>query len=159
MTDSTNDSTNDKLKPENFALFESIKTLQDIGRSKELARIGDPIMNLAFSMAYSKISGRFEGIKLSKKVQAQSLRDAGLRECTVLRANAHDLADSVESFCAYAYYKLGFTIEYMADMLYVNMKDMPHKDTSDKIRAAIWGVTALLITIKNEFIKAEKEKE
>ena len=106
------------IKTRTFACLNH-KELQDIGRSKELARIGDPIMNLAFSMAYSKISGRFEGIKLSKKVQAQSLRDAGLRECTVLRANAHDHADSVESFCAYAYYKLGLLLNIWRICWYV----------------------------------------
>ncbi len=134
-----------------YSILEGLKSLQDIGRSKDLARIGDSIINLAFSFAYSRIGRRFEGIKLSKKVQAQALRDAGLRECTQLRADAHDLADSVEAFCAYAYYKLDFSIEYMAEILYVNMKDLPYRNTGDKIKAAIWGITALLITIKNTF--------
>jgi hypothetical protein len=132
-------------------ILNGLNSLTDIGRSKDLARIGDSIINLAFSLAYSRICGRFEGIKLSKKVQAQALRDAGLRECTQLRADAHDLADSVEAFCAYAYYKLDFSIEYMAEILHVNMKDMPHRNTNDKIKAAIWGVTALLITIRKTF--------
>lgn len=134
-------------------ILNELNSLTDIGRSKDLARIGDSIINLAFSLAYSRIARRFEGIKLNKKVQAQALRDAGLRECTQLRPDAHDLADSAEAFCAYAYYKLDFSIEYMAEILYVNMKDMPHRTTGDKIKAAIWGVTALLITIKNAFIE------
>ena len=113
----------DSNDSELYGLFDSMKTLIDIGRSKDLARIGDPIINFAFSLAHSKIVKRFEGIKLSKKIQAQALRDAGLRECANLRPDAHDLADSAEAFCAYAYFKLDFSIEYMSEILYVNMKE------------------------------------
>lgn len=72
-------------------------------RSKDLAKLGDPLTNLLHSLAQSLSTGRFSGKKVSGKTLATALRLSDLRRLAPPRLDAHGLGDSVEAVIAYAW--------------------------------------------------------
>ncbi|MCK4285857.1 MAG: hypothetical protein KAX18_06625, partial [Candidatus Lokiarchaeota archaeon] len=85
------------------------KSQKAIGTDKGLAKIGDGIVNLTYSMAKSIILTQTNlnnkvlrtGLKVSKKILANSLKNANMKNFAKSRADAHDLADTVEALIAY----------------------------------------------------------
>ncbi len=70
-------------------------------RRKDLARLGDSLANLLYSLAESLVHERFGGGKISGKTLAAALRLANLRHLAPSRLDAHGLGDSVEALIAY----------------------------------------------------------
>jgi len=101
------------------SLFEDLRTLLETKgihslesalRNKELAKLGDPLTNLIFSLALSSHSKRFEGQKVSGKILAAALRLAELRHLAPSRLDAHGLGDCVEAMIAYGWLRGFLTI-------------------------------------------------
>ena len=80
-----------------------INSFQAAMRNKELAKLGDPLTNLLYSLAQSLLSRRFKGSKVSGKVLAGALRLADLRQLAPSRLDAHGLGDCVEAVLAYTW--------------------------------------------------------
>ena len=84
-------------------------TQKSIGTDKGLAKIGDGIVNLTYSVAKSIVLTRNSknnkiirtGVKVSKTILANSLKEADMKKFSKSRADAHDLADTVEALIAY----------------------------------------------------------
>ena len=84
-------------------------TQRSIGTDKGLAKIGDGIVNLTYSVAKSMYLTRNNnnnkiirtGKKVSKTILAEALKNANMKKFSINRANAHDLADTVEAIIAY----------------------------------------------------------
>ncbi len=91
--------------------------MQAAMRSKDLAKLGDSITNLLYSLAESLHSGRFSGKKVSGKTLASALRLANLRQLASPRLDAHGLGDSVEAAIAYAWICGMFNISEAAALL------------------------------------------
>ena len=89
------------------------KSQKILGTDKGLAKIGDSIVNLAYSMAKSiyltKNSKNNKivrtGWKVSKTVLANALKETGMKNFARSRANAHDIADTAEALVAYVWLK------------------------------------------------------
>jgi hypothetical protein len=96
---------------------EGIHSIQNAMRHKELAKLGDPLTNLLFSLAYSLHSNQFIGEKVSGKILAAALRYANLRHLAPSRLDAHGLGDCVEAMIAYAWLQGFFTISDAATLL------------------------------------------
>ncbi|GBE17630.1 hypothetical protein BMS3Abin16_00214 [archaeon BMS3Abin16] len=62
----------------------------------ELSKIGDPLTNLLFSMALSRVRGRPVGRKVSNTVLSAALSKTRLREHAGSRMTKGDLGDYVE---------------------------------------------------------------
>ncbi len=62
----------------------------------ELSKIGDPLTNLLFSMALSRVRGRPMGRKVSNTVLSEALSKTKLREEAGSRMTRGDLGDYVE---------------------------------------------------------------
>ncbi len=83
-------------------------TQKSIGTDKGLAKIGDGVVNLSYSVAKSMYLTRNNknnkiirtGKKVSKIILAEALKDANMKSFSRNRANAHDLADTVEAIIA-----------------------------------------------------------
>ncbi|MEJ2249543.1 MAG: ribonuclease III family protein, partial [Candidatus Lokiarchaeota archaeon] len=58
------------------------------------------------------------GEKVSKKVLSNALRDANMKDFAKNRADAHDMADTVEAIIAYLWLKNKITIDQIALFLY-----------------------------------------
>jgi len=99
-----------------------------IGTDKGLAKIGDGIVNLTYSMAKSiyltKVSSSKTifrtGMKVSKKVLAEALKNANMKNFARSRADSHDLADTVEALIAYIWISNKMSIKEITDFLYNN---------------------------------------
>jgi hypothetical protein len=96
---------------------DGIHTVQAAMRSKDLAKLGDSLVNLLYSLAQSMAANRFEGTKVSGKTLASALRNANLRHLAPSRLDAHGLGDSVEALIAYAWIRGTFTIPEAATLL------------------------------------------
>ncbi len=86
-------------------------TRKKIGTDKGLAKIGDGVVNLSYSLAKSiyltqnsKTNNIIRtGVKVSKNVLAEALKLANMKEFAKNRADAHDMADTVEALVAFVY--------------------------------------------------------
>jgi hypothetical protein len=96
---------------------EGIRSIDSALRNKELAKLGDPLTNLLFSLALTTHAKRFEGKKVSGKVLAAALRFADLRHLAPSRLDAHGLGDCVEAMIAYGWLRGFFTIPDAAQTL------------------------------------------
>ena len=96
-----------------------------VGTDKGLAKIGDGIVNLSYSMAKSiyltKNSPNNKilrtGFKVSKKILANALKNANLKNFAKNRADAHDLADTAEALVAYVWLSNKISLHEIIDFL------------------------------------------
>ena len=94
-----------------------IHTVQAAMRSKDLAKLGDSLVNLLHSLAQSMVANRFEGAKVSGKTLASALRTANLRQFAPSRLDSHGLGDTVEALIAFAWIRGAFSIPEGAALL------------------------------------------
>ncbi|MFX0080859.1 MAG: ribonuclease III family protein [Candidatus Hodarchaeota archaeon] len=105
------------------------KSQKAIGTDKGLAKIGDGIVNLTYSMAKSiyltKNSPNNKilrtGVKVSKKILANALKNANMKNFAKTRADAHDFADTAEALVAYAWLSKKITIDDIINYLSENL--------------------------------------
>jgi len=143
--------------PYDFLLkdINSILTCKSIGTDKGLAKIGDGIVNLTYSIAKSifltKINKNQKnirtGVKVSKKILAEALKRADMKKFSKSRADAHDLADTVEALIAYVWFCDKMTIEDIINFL-VDSLSGDLNIRSEEIQNARIAFTKLLIHIK-----------
>ncbi len=134
-------------------LIKDLDNLKEVARNKGLARLGDEIINMAYSMAKSLYLGKCDGEKVNKKVLMQAMKGSGLRNLAKSRANSHDIADSAEAIIAYAVLDEKITIDSIIDLLSTELKkNNPNmNNVSEKQEADINILTILLINIKKLF--------
>ncbi|MBY8982676.1 MAG: hypothetical protein KGD57_06990 [Candidatus Lokiarchaeota archaeon] len=101
------------------------KTQKAIGTDSGLAKIGDGIVNFTYSVAKSIFLTKNHtkkkiirtGQKVSKNILAEALRKAEMKDFAKNRADAHDLADTVEAVIAYVWINNNITIREIIDLL------------------------------------------
>ncbi len=133
----------------------SNKSQKAIGTDKGLAKIGDGIVNLAYSMAKSIVLTRNNinnkisrtGLKVSKKILSNSLKNANMKDFAKSRADAHDLADTVEALVAYVWISNKISLNEIIDFLTRNLSGNL-TIRSEEIKNASKAFTKLLIKIK-----------
>jgi len=132
--------------------FKSAKT---IGTDKGLAKIGDAVVNLAYSVAKSiyltKISSNHKvirtGEKVNRKILSNALKNAKLKDIAKSRADAHDIADAVESLIAYIWLNDKMTLNEIIDVLTNNLAGNIN-ERAQEIQAATNAFTTLLNHVK-----------
>jgi hypothetical protein len=130
-------------------------TQKSIGTDKGLAKIGDSIVNLTYSVAKSIVLTRNSktnknirtGMKVSKTILANALKKADMKKFSKSRADAHDLADTVEALIAYIWFIEKMTIEDIINILVNSLKENLIV-RSEEIKNATVAFTNLLIHIK-----------
>lgn len=130
-------------------------TQKSIGTDKGLAKIGDSIVNLTYSVAKSivltrnsKINNTIRtGMKVSKTILANALKKADMKKFSKSRADAHALADTVEALIAYVWFIEKMTIEDIINILVDSLKENLTV-RSEEIKNATAAFTNLLIHIK-----------
>ena len=105
-----------------FLELNGIKSIQSAMRSRDLAKLGDPLTNLIHSLAQSLLAGKFEGEKVSGKTLAMALRLAKLRQLAPSRLDSHGLGDAVEALIAYAWIQGSLKIPEAARLLTKELK-------------------------------------
>ncbi|TFG20877.1 MAG: hypothetical protein EU529_14230 [Promethearchaeota archaeon] len=128
-----------------------IKTQKSIGTDKGLAKIGDGIVNLAYSVAKSIYLTRNNsnkevvrtGLKVSKKILSNALKNANMKSFAKNRADAHDLANTVEAIVAYVWLINKMSLKEIIDFLTENFSGNL-QGRIDEINNAINAFTNLL---------------
>jgi len=124
---------------------------KSIGTDKGLAKIGDGIVNLAYSVAKSIYLTRNNsnkeivrtGLKVSKKILSNALKNADMKDFAKSRADAHDLADTVEAIIAYVWLSNKMSLKEIIDFLTENFSGTL-QGRIDEINNAIKAFTNLL---------------
>ena len=96
-----------------------------IGTDKGLAKIGDGIVNLTYSVAKSIYLTKNSpnnrvirtGLKVSKTILSNALKNANMRNFAKNRADAHDIADTAEALVAYVWINKNMTLKEIIDLL------------------------------------------
>jgi hypothetical protein len=131
------------------------KTKKAIGTDKGLAKIGDSLVNLAYSIAKSiHLTQKSEshqsirtGKKVSKKILANALKNANMKEFAKNRGDAHDLANTVEAIIAYVWILNNISIDDIIKLLITNLKgDLTHR--FKEIESATVAFTELLLKVE-----------
>ncbi len=126
-----------------------------IGTDKGLAKIGDGIVNLAYSIAKSIFITKKNknntivrtGRKVSRDILSNALKKAGLKDCAKNRADAHDMADTVEAIVAYAWLKNEIGLQEIINVLTETLSGDLF-DRRKEIEGATGAFTELLNKIK-----------
>ena len=126
-----------------------------IGTDKGLAKLGDGIVNFSYSMAKSiyltKNSSNEKtsrtGVKVSKKILADALKNANMKSFSRSRADAHDLADTAEALVAYVWLSNLMSLKDIIDFLFNNLSGNI-TIRSEEIKNATDTFTKLLNYIK-----------
>ena len=131
------------------------KTQKAIGTDKGLAKIGDAIINLAYSVAKSiyltknNLSDKVirTGKKVSKNILETALKNANMKNFARTRADAHDLADTVEALVAYVWFINKMSVKEIINFLADNLSgDLFNR--AEEIKNATVAFTNLLNHIK-----------
>jgi uncharacterized protein Yka (UPF0111/DUF47 family) len=131
------------------------KTQKAIGTDKGLAKIGDAIINLAYSVAKSIYLTKNNltdkvirtGKKVSKNILETALKNANMKSYARTRADAHDLADTVEALVAYVWFINKMSVKEIINFLADNLSgDLFNR--AEEIKKATVAFTNLLNHIK-----------
>ncbi|WEU39644.1 MAG: hypothetical protein OdinLCB4_003935 [Candidatus Odinarchaeum yellowstonii] len=114
----------------------SFQSAYKIAKDKTLARIGDNVVNLAYSIAVFILTKRKAGKKVPGKILSTALRESSLRVYAGSRQDAHSLADVVEALIGYCWLKGDLTLDTMVRILTENM------DSNIKKRSCFESVKA-----------------
>ncbi|MBY8991756.1 MAG: hypothetical protein KGD58_13490 [Candidatus Lokiarchaeota archaeon] len=134
------------------------KSQKAVGTDKGLAKIGDGIVNLTYSIAKSIYLTKNSpnnnilrtGLKVSKKILANALKNANLKAFAITRADAHDLADTAEALVAFVWLDKKISLDEIIGYLSQNLTgDLNIRN--EEIKSATEAFTKLLNHIK-EFL-------
>jgi len=138
------------------------KSQKTIGTDKGLAKIGDGIVNLAYSVAKSIFLTKNNlddktirtGKKVAKQILEIALKNANMKNFARTRADAHDLADTVEALIAYVWLSDKMTLKEIINFLEDNLSGNLN-NRNEEIKNATFAFTKLLIYIK-QFLPEKK---
>ncbi|MFX1502912.1 MAG: ribonuclease III family protein, partial [Promethearchaeota archaeon] len=127
------------------------KSQKIIGTDKGLAKIGDGIVNIAYSVAKSIFLTKNNpndniirtGKKVGKVILGNALKNARMKSFAKTRANTHDLADTVESIVAYIWLSNKMSIKEIIEFLVDNLSGDLY-DRNEEIEKATLAFTNLL---------------
>ncbi len=86
-------------------ILKKYQSFQDILLDKDLAKLGDAYINLAYSLALSQRLKRPSGAKVGNQTLAEAVKRAGLREKLPRRIDRHERGNVAEALIAYAWLK------------------------------------------------------
>ena len=78
-------------------------SLTEVLLDKDLAKIGDALVNFIFSLAVSNTMKQPQNIRVSSLTLSTALKKSGLRELLPHRIDRHDQANAVEALVMYAW--------------------------------------------------------
>ena len=134
-------------------LIRDLNSQKSIGTDKGLAKIGDGIVNLAYSIAKSiyltENSSNIlrTGLKVNKTILSNALKNANMKNFAKKRADAHDLANTVEAIIAYVFLNNNITLREIVDFLKKSLSGNIQNRTQEAINATN-AFTSPLIHIK-----------
>ena len=97
--------------------FVQHKSVEEIVNDKGLAKVGDGIVNLCYSLAKSQVLGHATGDKVRDSVLARAIRSTEVYRHISRRTDSGRAADAYEAIIAYLWMKGIITIQGIVDSL------------------------------------------
>ena len=97
--------------------FVQHKSVEEIVNDKGLAKVGDGIVNLCYSLAKSQVLGHATGDKVRDSVLARAIRSTEVYRHISRRTDSGRAADAYEAIVAYLWMKDLITIQGIVDSL------------------------------------------
>ena len=141
----------DEIKDQLLKLAPSVNSLKEIGIHKKLAKFGDTVTNLTYSLAKTIVSHQLDQQKVSRTILSSALKEAKMKIYAKKRSNAHDMANTAEAFIGYMYCKEKWSVEYMASLIIPVLSQYNLDDVNEELIGAIKSFRKLLEKIK-EFL-------
>lgn len=135
-------------------LLKSVNNVKEAARYQGFAKLGDEIINMAYSLAYSIHIKQPTGEKINGLVLSEALKKAGMREMAKNRAKTHDIADTAEALIAYCYLQQKITIDEMTEKILEGFQlgmGIP-RTVQEKRDLDVLGLTTLLIYLKEKYL-------
>lgn len=92
-------------------------SLTEVLLDKDLAKIGDALVNFVFSLAVSNKMKRPRNVRVTSLTLSNALKKSGLRELLPHRFDRHDQADAVEALIMYAWITNIFSLTELLQIL------------------------------------------
>lgn len=92
-------------------------SLTEVLLDKDLAKIGDALVNFIFSLAVSNTMKQPQNIRVSSLTLSTALKKSGLRELLPHRIDRHDQANAVEALVMYAWITKIFSLSELLKIL------------------------------------------
>ena len=136
------------LKDKLRNIVPTLHTMKEVGVNKGLAKLGDSITNLIYSLAKTVVIHQLDQRKVNKTILSNALKNAEMREYAIKRSGAHETADTVEAFLGFMYCCEKWTIDEMVQILIPILQQYDLRDYKSEIEGAIAAFTVLLKKIK-----------
>lgn len=127
-------------------------SLREIIQDKDLAKLGDSLVNFTYSLAKSLVLKKPDAWKVSDKVLSRALEDACLLKILPKRSDRHSRGDAVEALLAYAWLVEIFNLK---DVVMILKKEMSPEDFGNKKLEAKAAVKAFKRLLKEVSPKIE----
>jgi len=112
--------------------FVQHESIEEILNDKGLAKVGDGIVNLCYSLAKSKILGHPTGEKVRDSILARAIRSTVIYRHISRRTDSGRAADAYEAIIAYLWMKGELTVQGIVDILvqtlYIDSKTNRRKE-------------------------------
>ncbi|UCH37707.1 MAG: hypothetical protein JSV76_00560 [Candidatus Bathyarchaeota archaeon] len=92
-------------------------SLTEVLLDKDLAKIGDALVNFIFSLAVSNTMKQPQNVRVSSLTLSTALKKSGLRELLPHRIDRHDQANAVEALVMYAWITKIFSLSELLQIL------------------------------------------
>ncbi|MBS3815112.1 MAG: hypothetical protein KGY45_00960 [Hadesarchaea archaeon] len=117
--------------------------------NNNLAKLGDVLVNLIYSLGLSIAKGQADGDKISNLVLSKALSRANLRDLAPSRVDRHQLGDFVEAIIAYSWVHEIIGINEAAEILAEALEKTDFSDRKKVQKAAEQGFKNLLLEISD----------
>ncbi|MCX8169402.1 MAG: hypothetical protein N3E39_04300 [Candidatus Methanomethylicia archaeon] len=94
--------------------------LSKILMDSNMASFGDVLVNFVYSLALSRIRGRFHGDRVKNRVLAEALCKCGLRDMLSGKVDTHVKGNAAEALIAYAWISGKVSLNELVDILSKN---------------------------------------
>ncbi|MEM4657241.1 MAG: ribonuclease III family protein [Candidatus Methanosuratincola sp.] len=120
------------------------ETIQALSKDKGLSRLGDSFVNLIYSSAKSRSSGKPFGGKVPDKILSRSLSISGLK--APARLNHGERGDIVEGALAYAWTKDLLTLEEAVGVLEAGLRGVTCESRREEEEVTAKAFSVLFLT-------------
>ncbi len=97
--------------------------LAKILTDQHLAQFGDALLNFAYSLALTEVSGQPKGTKVKDKILAEAAVKSGLRQHLPRRVDRGDVANSLEALLGHAWLEKRVSLDEIVTRLKTSSLD------------------------------------